>query len=119
MQQLTTVQRIIQLTTVQQVINVAYQNKASSGDTTTTSSNIHDELAKSYEDEHQAQHLPEGSAVPSSRTSRAFGFASLGAGLAIGTVSELAKRTFGASQSKDPIVLSNDANAEHLSASLR
>ena len=88
-------------------------------DATVIPSDIHDELAKSYDDEHRTHHLPEGSAVPSSRISRAFGFASLGAGLAIGTVTELAKRTLGASQSTDPIVLSNDANAQRLSASLR
>lgn len=81
--------------------------------------NIHTETTTTYNDEHQTKHLPEGSAVPSGRVSRAFGFAQLGAGLAIGTLSELAKRTIGQSTSSDPIVLSNDANAQRLSDSLR
>ena len=66
------------------------------------------------------QHLPEGSAVPSTRISRAFGFASLGAGLAIGTAAELVRRTLGvSSSSSNSLVLSNDANAQRLSNSLR
>eukprot|EP00571_Detonula_confervacea_P001385 CAMPEP_0172321274 /NCGR_PEP_ID=MMETSP1058-20130122/42890_1 /TAXON_ID=83371 /ORGANISM="Detonula confervacea, Strain CCMP 353" /LENGTH=640 /DNA_ID=CAMNT_0013036737 /DNA_START=69 /DNA_END=1988 /DNA_ORIENTATION=- len=83
------------------------------------SDNPHTESAEIYDDEHQTQHLPEGSAVPTTRLSRAFGFASLGAGLAMGTVSELARRTFGQSTSTDPLVLSNDANAQRLTGSLR
>ena len=65
--------------------------------------------------------LPEGSAVPTSRISRALGFASLGAGLAFGSVTELARRTLGRSNNdaNDPIVLSNVANARRLSDSLR
>jgi len=78
---------------------------------------------ESYSEEHHDNpHLPEGSAVPSTRLSRAFGFASLGAGLAVGTAAEFARRTFGASDnnnSKDPLVLSNDANAQRLTESLR
>mmetsp|Transcript_25002 Transcript_25002/g.54077 ORF Transcript_25002/g.54077 Transcript_25002/m.54077 type:complete len:677 (+) Transcript_25002:226-2256(+) len=75
------------------------------------------------EEHHDNPHLPEGSAVPSTRLSRAFGFASLGAGLAVGTAAEFARRTFGASDDNhnptDPLVLSNDANARRLSESLR
>ena len=96
--------------------------KTKTQSTTTTSTNdnhIHTESATTYNDEHQTNHLPEGSAVPSGRVSRAFGFAQLGAGLAMGTLSELAKRTIGQSTSSDPIVLSNDANAQRLSDSLR
>ena len=85
----------------------------------TNDNHIHTETATTYNDEHQTKHLPEGSAVPSGRVSRAFGFAQLGAGLAIGTLSELAKRTIGQSTSSYPIVLSNDANAQRLSDSLR
>ena len=76
-------------------------------------------------DDHQNQHLPEGSAVPATRISRAFGFATLGAGLAVGTAAELARRTFGRITSQtntsnnDPLVLSNSANAQRLSKSLR
>ena len=75
---------------------------------------------ENYDEDHETQHLPEGTAVPSSRLSRAFGFASLGAGLAMGTVAELARRTLGnSSNSNDSLVLSNDANAQRLSDSLR
>ncbi|KAL7538008.1 hypothetical protein ACHAXR_008215 [Thalassiosira sp. AJA248-18] len=92
-------------------------------DQRTSTSHIHYQHAQSIDDEHQTHHLPEGThAVPTTRLSRAFGFASLGAGLAMGTVSELAKRTFGQHQSKsddDPLVLSNDANAQRLTTSLR
>ena len=69
--------------------------------------------------------LPEGSAIPTSRISRAFGFATLGAGLALGSVTELARRTFGrqsnnnSKSSSDSLLLSNDANAERLTNSLR
>jgi len=93
--------------------------KTQSTTSTNDNHNIHTETAITYNDEHQSKHLPEGSAVPSGRVSRAFGFAQLGAGLAIGTLSELAKRTIGQSTSSDPIVLSNDANAQRLSDSLR
>jgi len=62
--------------------------------------------------------LPEGRAIPTSRISRAFGFATLGAGLALGSVTELARRTFLLSSS-DSLLLSNDANAERLTNSLR
>ncbi|KAL7490004.1 hypothetical protein ACHAW6_015703 [Cyclotella cf. meneghiniana] len=74
-----------------------------------------------YDEVHEHQHLPEGSAVPSSRIARALGFASLGAGLAIGTVVELARRSFrnNITNKSDPLVLSNDANAQRLSNSLR
>lgn len=75
---------------------------------------------ENYDQDHETQHLPEGSAVPSSRIARAFGFASLGAGLAMGTVAELARRTLrNGSNKNDSLVLSNDANAQRLSNSLR
>jgi aarF domain-containing kinase len=72
--------------------------------------------------------LPEGSAIPTSRISRAFGFATLGAGLALGSITELARRTFdrtsnnnskSSSSSGDSLILSNNANAERLTNSLR
>lgn len=83
-----------------------------------------DYILSNDDDEDQNQHLlPEGSAVPSTRMSRAFGFASLGASLALGTAAELARRTLGASSSSHgsdgSLVLSNDANAQRLSNSLR
>jgi hypothetical protein len=70
--------------------------------------------------------LPEGS-YTNTRISRAFGFATLGAGLALGSVSELARRTlFGrqsnnnsssSSSSSDSLILSNIANALRLTNS--
>ncbi len=84
-------------------------------------SNNEEDYISNYDEGHQNQHLPEGSAVPSTRISRAFGFASLGAGLALGTAAELARRTLGGSSSggNGSLVLSNDANAQRLSNSLR
>ena len=83
--------------------------------------NTVEEQIANYDEEDQNQHLPEGSAVPSTRISRAFGFASLGAGLALGTAAEFARRTLGGSSSNNNgnLVLSNDANAQRLSDSLR
>ncbi|KAL7469816.1 hypothetical protein ACHAXS_010079 [Conticribra weissflogii] len=86
-----------------------------------------------FDDHSHTHHLPEGTAVPSTRIGRALGFASLGAGLAVGTVAELARRTVGrvasdysnaaknesSSSSASPLVLSNEANAQRLSHSLR
>ena len=77
------------------------------------------------DDDDNLRHLLEGSAVPSSRISRAIGFASLGAGLVMGTVSELARRSLllgrrnNNNTNNDPLVFSNDANAQRLSDSLR
>jgi aarF domain-containing kinase len=83
--------------------------------------NTAEDYISKYDEEHLNQHLPEGSAVPSTRISRAFGFASLGAGLALGTAAELVRRTLGgsSSHSNGSLVLSNDANAQRLSDSLR
>mmetsp|Transcript_3787 Transcript_3787/g.6539 ORF Transcript_3787/g.6539 Transcript_3787/m.6539 type:complete len:605 (+) Transcript_3787:36-1850(+) len=82
---------------------------------------VEEQIANYDDEEDQNQHLPEGSAVPSTRISRAFGFASLGAGLALGTAAEFARRTLGGSSSNNNgnLVLSNDANAQRLSDSLR
>jgi aarF domain-containing kinase len=60
--------------------------------------------------------LREGQAVPSSRVGRAFGFASLGAGLAWGTVGELSSRLVGGGGSGN--VITSDANADRLAATL-
>jgi aarF domain-containing kinase len=93
------------------------QTTSPSTDNTTFSS--WENQIENYDQDHENQPLPEGSAVPSGRIARAFGFASLGAGLAMGTVAELARRTLGNSNNNDPLVLSNDANAQRLSNSLR
>jgi aarF domain-containing kinase len=61
--------------------------------------------------------LKEGRAIPATRFGRAFGFASLGASLAAGTVSEVASRLFkGGTNSGSPIT--NDANADRFAAAL-
>ena len=61
--------------------------------------------------------LREGQAVPSSRVGRAFGFASLGAGLAWGAVGELSSRLVGGSSGSGN-AMTNDANADRLAATL-
>lgn len=96
--------------------NTETNAKPTSENQTATTDNHHTENTS---EEHQ--HLPEGSAVPTTRLSRAFGFASLGAGLAMGTAAEFARRTFGASNNteNDPLVIGNDANAQRLTESLR
>lgn len=60
--------------------------------------------------------LMEGREVPSSRVGRAFGFASLGVGLALGTAAEAASRLLGAGSSGS--IVANDANADRLAATL-
>eukprot|EP00546_Thalassionema_frauenfeldii_P001473 CAMPEP_0178932022 /NCGR_PEP_ID=MMETSP0786-20121207/22316_1 /TAXON_ID=186022 /ORGANISM="Thalassionema frauenfeldii, Strain CCMP 1798" /LENGTH=622 /DNA_ID=CAMNT_0020609127 /DNA_START=35 /DNA_END=1903 /DNA_ORIENTATION=+ len=64
--------------------------------------------------------LEEGKHVPSSRISRAFGFASLGVGLAIGTAAEATSRIFksGSSNSSKSSIVASDANADRLASTL-
>lgn len=64
--------------------------------------------------------LEEGRYVPSSRTSRAFGFASLGFGLAMGTVAEATSRMFRSGMSNAPrsSIVASDANADRLASTL-
>ena len=68
--------------------------------------------------------LQYGKAIPASRMSRAMGFASLGAGLAMGTVSEWARRLLGSPSSSSPSssspssIVTNDANANRVAATL-
>lgn len=59
-------------------------------------------------------------AVPSTRVGRAFGFASLGVGLAAGTVMEATSRLMGSpsSSSSSSTLLGNDANADRLASTL-
>lgn len=63
------------------------------------------------------EHLREGRPVPSSRVGRAFGFASLGAGLAWGAVGEIGSRVVGGGSGSSN-VLTTDANADRLAATL-
>eukprot|EP00956_Cyclotella_meneghiniana_P020723 scaffold36945_cov42-Cyclotella_meneghiniana.AAC.4 len=71
-----------------------------------------------YNQHHESQHLPEGHVAPSSRIARAFGFASLGAGLAMGTLAELARRTVRGptnnNTDESSLILLNDANAHSI-----
>ena len=68
------------------------------------------------EEESAPSRLKEGQAVPASRVGRAVGFASLGVGLALGTVGDLTGRLFGSGRKGNP--LSSDANADRLAATL-
>eukprot|EP00547_Thalassionema_nitzschioides_P009793 CAMPEP_0194228314 /NCGR_PEP_ID=MMETSP0156-20130528/43309_1 /TAXON_ID=33649 /ORGANISM="Thalassionema nitzschioides, Strain L26-B" /LENGTH=627 /DNA_ID=CAMNT_0038960825 /DNA_START=68 /DNA_END=1951 /DNA_ORIENTATION=+ len=64
--------------------------------------------------------LEEGKYVPSSRTSRAFGFASLGLGIAMGTLAEASSRVFrsGAPNAPRSSIIASDANADRLASTL-
>ena len=63
--------------------------------------------------------LEQGEAVPSTRFGRAFGFAKLGFGLAMGTAAEFASRLVpGRQQSNSSSVVATDANADRLAATL-
>ena len=73
-------------------------------------------LSTDYSNQDQPR-LKEGQAVPSTRIGRAAGFASLGIGLAFGTVSEFASRIVSSSSSSGAIVASNE-NADRLAATL-
>jgi aarF domain-containing kinase len=89
-------------------------------DTTITSSPL--EATTSIPHHHSDQHLPrlqEGRAVPSSRVGRAFGFASLGVGLAWGSATELASRLIGkGGATSGGSAVSSDENADRLAATL-
>jgi aarF domain-containing kinase len=76
--------------------------------------------APSTDDDSALPRLQEGRSVPSSRVARAVGFASLGAGLAWGTASEFASRLVrgGGSSSSAGSVVTSDANADRLAATL-
>jgi aarF domain-containing kinase len=113
---------------IQNSNNTTSQNYVSKINGTSIDSNDNDDNT----DNDTQPLLPEGSAIPTSRISRAFGFATLGAGLALGSITELARRTLfdrtsnnnnskssSSSSSGDSLILSNNANAERLTNSLR
>mmetsp|Transcript_16051 Transcript_16051/g.35727 ORF Transcript_16051/g.35727 Transcript_16051/m.35727 type:complete len:610 (-) Transcript_16051:63-1892(-) len=62
--------------------------------------------------------LEEGQPVPSTRVGRAFGFASLGVGLAAGTVAEAASRILGSNTNNEHSYVTSDANADRLASHL-
>lgn len=66
----------------------------------------------------QPERLVEGRRVPSTRVGRAMGFASLGAGLAWGTVTELASRVVGTADKKTTSAVASSANAQRLAETL-
>jgi aarF domain-containing kinase len=73
-------------------------------------------LTKPFADGEQYDRLKVGKRVPATRVGRAFGFASLGAGLAFGTAAEFVSRVFG-KEAKGSVAAS-DANADRLAATL-
>ena len=74
-------------------------------------------LSKPLDGDERYDRLKEGKRVPATRVGRAFGFASLGAGLALGTAAELTSRLFGVSDAQGSVAAS-DANADRLAATL-
>jgi hypothetical protein len=62
--------------------------------------------------------LKEGRAVPSTRIGRAVGFASLGIGIAAGTIVEAASRILSSGSESSGSIVANDANAERLAKTL-
>jgi aarF domain-containing kinase len=75
------------------------------------------QLNKQYDYEQRS--IKEGSAVPSTRAGRALGFANLGFGLFMGSVTESARRFMKPRSSLDSTsVILNDKNSDRLAASL-
>ena len=73
---------------------------------------------KEEEEESMYDRLKEGRAVPSTRAGRAFGFASLGFGLAMGAFQEVGSRLTGSSTKSGRNFLVTDGNADRLAQSL-
>ena len=73
-------------------------------------------LTRFYDDGERYDRLKEGKRVPATRVGRAFGFASLGAGLALGTAAEFASRIF--RKEAQGSAAASDANADRLAATL-
>ncbi len=86
---------------------------------------VQDANATDQDNHPHHHHLKEGKAVPSTRVGRAMGFASLGAGLAAGTVFEAASRIVSTissssttSESQSESIVANDANATRIAKTL-
>lgn len=80
---------------------------------------IKPQASASFQNSHQQASIKEGAPVPSTRAGRALGFANLGFGLLMGTVTESARRmTQPASSSNSTSVVLNDKNSDRLAASL-
>lgn len=95
-------------------------------DNNDTSKSGGDSNDQQQQQQHQ-QYLREGRAVPSTRLGRAFGFATLGAGLAWGTIGGFVSSAFSSSSGGDDSstttttttsAIVNDANADRLAATL-
>ena len=74
-------------------------------------------FTKSLDETERYDRLTEGRRVPATRVGRAFGFASLGAGLALGTAAEFTSRLIGGTTGVGSAAAS-DANADRLAATL-
>eukprot|EP00544_Gedaniella_sp_CCMP2646_P011286 CAMPEP_0202491856 /NCGR_PEP_ID=MMETSP1361-20130828/8783_1 /ASSEMBLY_ACC=CAM_ASM_000849 /TAXON_ID=210615 /ORGANISM="Staurosira complex sp., Strain CCMP2646" /LENGTH=596 /DNA_ID=CAMNT_0049121975 /DNA_START=45 /DNA_END=1835 /DNA_ORIENTATION=- len=74
-------------------------------------------FTKSLDETERYDRLTEGRRVPATRVGRAFGFASLGAGLALGTAAEFTSRLIGGTSGVGSAAASN-ANADRLAATL-
>lgn len=75
-------------------------------------------LSKPLDEDERYDRLKEGKRVPATRVGRAFGFASLGAGLAFGTAAELTSRLLGGGTDSLGSAAASDANADRLAATL-
>lgn len=73
-------------------------------------------LSRPLDEDERYDRLKEGRRVPATRVGRAFGFASLGAGLALGTAAELTSRLLGGAS--EGSAAASDANADRLAATL-
>ena len=80
---------------------------------------ISKEVQQKFEHSNQSPVLQEGRAVPATRIERAIGFASLGVGLAAGTIMEAASRIVSSkTESTSDSIVANDANADRIAKTL-
>jgi aarF domain-containing kinase len=101
---------------VERIHNAPISSSEQNADFASLSSSDNTILTRQYDDEERYDRLKEGKRVPATRVGRAFGFASLGAGLALGTAAEFASRVFG-KEAKGSAAAS-DENADRLAATL-
>ncbi|KAI2504765.1 hypothetical protein MHU86_9701 [Fragilaria crotonensis] len=92
-------------------------NTQSEADQTVVSKALIDDKSQETDLAVPYDRLREGQHVPSSRVGRAFGFATLGLGLVLGTAAEATSRLLGGASTSGSVV-ANDANADRLAATL-
>lgn len=90
----------------------------SKADETVTTKSLFNDESQEPDSTAPYDRLEEGQRVPSSRVGRAFGFATLGFGLVLGTAAEATSRLLGVASSSGGSVVANDANADRLAATL-